>query len=225
MKDPRLYTTSADYVYQELRHKIITKQMKPGQRLPEVNIAVQMGVSRTPVREALRRLASEGLVLIIPNSGARLVSPSRKEVENAYLVREQLECLAVRLAVKNVAEKHLRRLEEAILSEEQAFKEKNLEQYLEINEAFHRIIADASGNRILGDYIDNILARTNVFIVFYDPFYDIDTNPSIEEHRNILKALQERDEERVVALMQEHLKASQETLAKPEEEEENLQSL
>ncbi len=221
MKDPRLYTTSADYVYQELRHKIITKQMKPGQRLPEVNIAVQMGVSRTPVREALRRLASEGLVLIIPNSGARLVSPSRKEVENAYLVREQLECLAVRLAVKNVAEKHLRRLEEAILSEEQAFKEKNLEQYLEINEAFHRIIADASGNRILGDYIDNILARTNVFIVFYDPFYDIDTNPSIEEHRHILKALQEKDEEKVVALMQEHLKASQETLAKPEGEDED----
>ena len=98
--------------------------------------------------------------------------------------------------------------------------QQDLEQYLEINEAFHRIIADASGNRILGDYIDNILARTNVFIVFYDPFYDIDTNPSIEEHRHILKALQEKDEEKVVSLMQEHLKASQETLAKPEEEEE-----
>ena len=219
MRDPRLYTTSADYVYQELRHKIITKQMKPGQRLPEVNIAVQMGVSRTPVREALRRLASEGLVLIIPNSGARLVSPSKKEVENAYLVRKQLECLAVRLATKNVAEKHLRRLEESIISEEQAFKEKNLEQYLEINESFHRIIADASGNRILGEYIDNILARTNVFIVFYDPFYDIETNPNIEEHRNILKALRERNEEKAVSLMEEHLRVSQEMLADPGEEE------
>ncbi len=224
MRDPRLYTTSADYVYQELRHKIITKQMKPGQRLPEVNIAVQMGVSRTPVREALRRLASEGLVLIIPNSGARLVSPSKKEVENAYLVREQLECLAVRLAARNVADKHLRRLEESILSEEQAFKEKNLEQYLEINESFHRIIADASGNRILGEYIDNILARTNVFIVFYDPFYDIETNPSIEEHRSILKALQEKDEEKAVSLMRDHLKVSQEMLAEPGEEETEAQA-
>ncbi len=184
-----------------------------------------MGVSRTPVREALRRLASEGLVLIIPNSGARLVSPSKKEVENAYLVREQLESLAVRLAARNVAEKHLRRLEESILSEEQAFKEKNLEQYLEINETFHRIIADASGNRILGEYVDNILARTNVFIVFYDPFYDIETNPSIEEHRNILKALQERDAEKAVSLMQDHLKVSQEMLAEPnDEEEENIRN-
>ena len=77
MREPRLYTTSADYAYQELRHRIITKQLKPGQRLPEVNIAVQMGVSRTPVREALRRLASEGLVIIIPNSGARLAAPQR----------------------------------------------------------------------------------------------------------------------------------------------------
>jgi DNA-binding GntR family transcriptional regulator len=80
MREARLYTTSADYAYQELRHKIITKQLKPGQRLPEVNIAVQMGVSRTPVREALRRLASEGLVIIIPNSGARLAAPTAREI-------------------------------------------------------------------------------------------------------------------------------------------------
>ena len=73
MREPRLYTTSADYAYQELRHRIITKQLKPGQRLPEVNIAVQMGVSRTPVREALRRLASEGCV---PGGrGARICGP------------------------------------------------------------------------------------------------------------------------------------------------------
>ncbi|KUK42618.1 MAG: Transcriptional regulator, GntR family, partial [Thermovirga lienii] len=74
-------------MYHEIRHKIITKQLKPGQRLPEVNIAAELGVSRTPVREALRRLASEGLVMIIPNSGARLASPSRKEMENTYVVR------------------------------------------------------------------------------------------------------------------------------------------
>ena len=114
MRESQLYTTSADYVYRELRHRIITKQVKAGQRLPEVNIAVQMGVSRTPVREALRRLESEGLVDIVPNSGARLAAPSRREVENAYVVREQLECLAVRLAAQTVAEKHVRRLDEIV---------------------------------------------------------------------------------------------------------------
>ena len=136
--EPRLYTTSADYVYQELRHRIITKQLKPGQRLPEVNIAVQMGVSRTPVREALRRLASEGLVLIIPNSGARLASPTRREMEDTYAVREQLECISVAIAATRISERNLRRLEDAILEEEKAFEEKNLELYLEVNENLDR---------------------------------------------------------------------------------------
>lgn len=218
MREPRLYTTSADYVYQELRHRIITKQLKPGQRLPEVNIAVQMGVSRTPVREALRRLASEGLVLVIPNSGARLASPNRREIEDAYVVREQLESLAVRLAVGRLSDRHLRRLEETVIAEERAFEEKNLELYLEVNESFHRIIAEASGNRVLADYVENILARTNVYIVFYDPFYDIETNPSIAEHRAIVDALRLRDEEKAVALMREHLALSMQELRRPEEE-------
>src|SRR5690554_5640369 len=142
MREARLYTTSADYAYQELRHKIITKQLKPGQRLPEVNIAVQMGVSRTPVREALRRLASEGLVIIIPNSGARLAAPTAREIEDTFLVRDQLETLAIRLAAERIGDRHLRRLEEAMIEEGRAIEEKDLEKYLEVNEAFHKAIAD-----------------------------------------------------------------------------------
>ena len=213
--EPRLYTTSADYVYQELRHRIITKQLKPGQRLPEVNIAVQMGVSRTPVREALRRLASEGLVLIIPNSGARLASPTRREMEDTYAVREQLECISVAIAATRISERNLRRLEDAILEEEKAFEEKNLELYLEVNENFHRIIAEASGNRVLAEFVENILARTNAYVVFYDPFYDIEYNPSISQHKAIAQALREREREKAVDLMREHLKLSLYDLNKP----------
>ncbi|AER66574.1 transcriptional regulator, GntR family [Thermovirga lienii DSM 17291] len=217
IREPKLYTTSADYVYHEIRHKIITKQLKPGQRLPEVNIAAELGVSRTPVREALRRLASEGLVMIIPNSGARLASPSRKEMENTYVVREALECLAAELAAKNITERALRRLEDTIADEIRAFEEKNLELYLEVNEEFHRIIADSSGNRVLAEYIENILARTNAYVMFYDPFYDIEDNPSIEQHKGIVKALRMRDQEKAVELMREHLKLSLLDLRKPEE--------
>ncbi|MGC9490047.1 MAG: GntR family transcriptional regulator [Thermovirgaceae bacterium] len=214
--EPRLYTTSAGYVYQELRHKIITKQLKPGQRLPEVNIAVQMGVSRTPVREALRKLASEGLIVIIPNSGARLASPSKREIDDTYLVREELECLATRLAAGRISERSLRRLEDAILEEERAFEEKNLELYLEVNETFHKIIADASGNRILSEYVENILARTNAYVVFYDPFYDIEENSSITQHKAIIKALKEKDPDTAETLMREHLKRSLLDLKDPE---------
>ncbi len=216
MRESQLYTTSADYVYRELRHRIITKQVKAGQRLPEVNIAVQMGVSRTPVREALRRLESEGLVDIVPNSGARLAAPSRREVENAYVVREQLECLAVRLAAQTVAEKHFRRLDEIVEAEESAFRERNLELYLEINESFHRIIAESTGNRILATYVENILARTNVYIVFYDPFYEDECNPSIAEHKALLRALRDHDGDLAERLMREHLQTTMTGMAKPD---------
>ncbi|NLB84459.1 MAG: GntR family transcriptional regulator [Synergistaceae bacterium] len=205
MREPRLYTTSADYAYQELRHRIITKQLKPGQRLPEVTIAVQMGVSRTPVREALRRLASEGLVIIIPNSGARLAAPTAKEIEDTFLVREQLECLAIRLAADRVGERHLRRLEEAIVEESRAIDQRDLEVYLEVNETFHKTLADASGNKVLAEYVENILARTNAYIVFYDPFYERESIPTVEAHREILVALRSRDAEKCVKLMRQHL--------------------
>jgi DNA-binding GntR family transcriptional regulator len=205
MREPRLYTTSADYAYQELRHRIITKQLKPGQRLPEVNIAVQMGVSRTPVREALRRLASEGLVLIIPNSGARLAAPTIREIEDTFLVREQLECLAIRLAAERIGERHLRRIEEALVEEARAIEDKDLETYLEVNEAFHKTVADASGNRVLSEYVENILARTNAYIVFYDPFYHVETSPKEDAHREILASLRAHDAETSVSLMKAHL--------------------
>ncbi len=126
MYNVKLYTTSADYVYQQLRHRIITKQLRPGQRLPEVALASQFEVSRTPVREALRRLASEGLVLLIPNSGARVSSPTRSEIEDAYAVREYLESLAVKLAVNTISESQLGRIDDAVAAEEKAFAERNL---------------------------------------------------------------------------------------------------
>ncbi len=206
MREPRLYTTSADYAYQELRHRIITKQLKPGQRLPEVNIAVQMGVSRTPVREALRRLASEGLVIIIPNSGARLAAPTVREIQDTFLVREQLECLAISLAAEKIGDRHLRRLEEALLEEARAIDERNLETYLEVNEAFHKTVADAGGNRVLAEYVENILARTNAYVVFFDPFYHTETTPSVDSHKEILMALRAHDVEKSIKLMKRHLK-------------------
>ena len=205
MREPRLYTTSADYAYQELRHRIITKQLKPGQRLPEVAIAVQMGVSRTPVREALRRLSSEGLVVIVPNSGARLASPTIKEIEDTYKVRDKLEQFSILEAAPKIGERHLRRLDEAIMEESRAFEERKLDVFLESYEIFHRMIAEASGNRMLAEYVANILGRTNAYVVFYDPFYEMDDNPTISEHRAIFSALKRHDVKKSSELMHSHL--------------------
>lgn len=200
--------SSVDYVYKELRRMIMNKEFKPGQRLPELSLAEQLNVSRTPVREALRRLASEGLVVIIPNEGARLANPSRKEIEDTFEIRAYLECLAIEKAVPCIRPLQICMLEEEIEKEENIFPEKDLEKYLEVNNAFHKIIAEASGNIVLYELIDNILSRSFVYLVLFGSFFDLEDNPSLDEHREIVKALKERDAKKAVELMRSHVLSS-----------------
>ncbi|MFA0888477.1 MAG: GntR family transcriptional regulator [Synergistales bacterium] len=214
MKDPELYSTSAEAVYRKLLHMIFSRQLKPGQRLPEILIAEQLEVSRTPVREALRRLANEGLVVLIPNVGARIAMPTRQEMLDTYEVRNVLECLAIRRASERITAVQLARLEEKIEEETEVFSLRDLEAYIEINNAFHRIIAEASGNLALADTIENYLARTFVYMVFFESFFDFDTNPSLEEHRAILEALRARDAESAVRLMDRHILQATEDLSR-----------
>ena len=218
MKGPEVYSTSAEAVYHKLLHLIFSKQLRPGQRLPEVNVAEQLEVSRTPVREALRRLANEGLVVLMPNVGARIVTPTRQEMLDAYEVRNELECLAARKASGRISPVQLARLEEKIEEEVEVFAQRDLEAYIEINNAFHRIIAEASGNLALADTIENYLARTFVYMVFFESFFDFDTNPSLEEHRAILAALRAHDEEETVNLMNHHIWKSAEDLGRKDME-------
>lgn len=213
MKDPVQFNTTSDYVYHQLRNQIITKKLRAGQRLPEITLAKQLEVSRTPVREALRRLANEGMVQLIPNGGARLLAPTKEEIAGTYEVRDYLERLAVKKAASRITPLQICRLEEQIEMEEKSFEERDLESYLEVNNSFHRIIAEASGNIVLADYIDNVLSRTYVFLVFYETFFDFQTNPSLDEHRAILKALSDHDEELSVKLMEDHLSLSLKGLA------------
>jgi DNA-binding GntR family transcriptional regulator len=214
VKDPELYSTSAEAVYRKLLHMIFSRQLKPGQRLPEILIAEQLEVSRTPVREALRRLANEGLVVLIPNVGARIAMPTRQEMLDTYEVRNVLECLAIRRASERITAVQLARLEEKIEEETEVFSLRDLEAYIEINNAFHRIIAEASGNLALADTIENYLARTFVYMVFFESFFDFDTNPSLEEHRAILEALRARDAESAVRLMDRHILQATEDLSR-----------
>lgn len=200
--------SSVDYAYKELRRMIMNKEFKPGQRLPEMSLAEQLNVSRTPVREALRRLASEGLVVIIPNEGARLANPSKKEIEDTFEIRAYLECLAIEKAITRIRPLQICMLEEAIEKEENIFPEKDLEKYLEVNNAFHKTIAEASGNITLYELIVNILSRSFVYLVLFGSFFELEDNPSLDEHMEIVKALKERDTKKAVELMRSHILSS-----------------
>ena len=140
--------------------------------------------------------------------------PTRPEMVDTYEVRNALECLAVRKAAEKITKVQLARLEEKIAEEEEVFDRRDLEAYIEVNNAFHRIIAEASGNLALADTIENYLARTFVYMVFFESFFDFDTNPSLEEHRAILAALKRHDPEEAVKLMNHHIWQATEELSR-----------
>ena len=201
----RMYNTSSDSVYMELRGKILSRELKPAQRLLEGKIANEMGVSRTPVREALRRLANEGLVKIVPNSGARVASPSSHEMDNSYSVREYLENMSVELACRTGMDKRtLERLDGLVRDGDAAYDAGDVDAFLAANNDFHRIIAEAGKNYVLSEYVDNIIQRTNVYIYFYSKFVESD-NKSSGEHRAILRAIAQRDRIGAQELMKQHL--------------------
>lgn len=200
-----MYNTSSDSVYMELRGKILSRELKPAQRLLEVKIANEMGVSRTPVREALRRLANEGLVKIVPNSGARVASPSSHEMDNSYSVREYLENMSVELACRTGMDKRtLERLDGLVRDGDAAYDAGDVDAFLAANNDFHRIIAEAGKNYVLSEYVDNIIQRTNVYIYFYIKFIEAE-NKSSGEHRAILRAIAQRDRIGAQELMKQHL--------------------
>lgn len=200
-----MYNTSSDSVYMELRGKILSRELKPAQRLLEVKIANEMGVSRTPVREALRRLANEGLVKIVPNSGARVASPSSHEMDNSYSVREYLENMSVELACRTGMDKRtLERLDGLVRDGDAAYDAGDMDAFLAANNDFHRIIAEAGKNYVLSEYVDNIIQRTNVYIYFYSKFVESE-NKSSGEHRAILRAIAQRDRIGAQELMKQHL--------------------
>lgn len=200
-----MYNTSSDSVYMELRGKILSRELKPAQRLLEVKIANEMGVSRTPVREALRRLANEGLVKIVPNSGARVASPSSHEMDNSYSVREYLENMSVELACRTGMDKRtLERLDGLVRDGDAAYDAGDVDAFLAANNDFHRIIAEAGKNYVLSEYVDNIIQRTNVYIYFYSKFVEAE-NKSSGEHRAILRAIAQRDRIGAQELMKQHL--------------------
>lgn len=204
--------TAADLVYGRIRKCIFKKEFTSGQRLPEIALAKEFDVSRTPVREALRRLESEGLVQIIPGLGAHLASPTRKEVLDAYEVRKDLEVLAIRKAAPIITNIQLCRLQDKIDEERKTFSDKDLESYLNVNNAFHMIIAESTDNATLVSCVRNVLSRVYVQAIFFETFFDFDTNPSLDEHIRIQAALATHDDKKCAKLMEEHIQATIDSL-------------
>lgn len=191
-------------VFQAIREDILKGRYKENDELREATLGKELGVSRTPVREALRQLELEGLVKIIPNRGAFVTGISEKDVCDIYMIRSVLEGLCVQMAAEHMTKERIDELEEVLVLAEYYLEKGNMEQLTELDGKFHQILYRASESRILDHVLSDFhkyvqLARRNSVKT------ESRAQKSLEEHREILEALKENDAEKAERLANTHI--------------------
>ena len=194
-------------VFHEIHEKILNGVYRDSEELREIALAEELGVSRTPVREALRQLELEGLVKIVPNKGAVVTAITTKDVKDIYIIRSMLEGLCARWATENITEEQLDEMEEILLLSEFYINKKKKEptsQVVELDGKFHEVLYQASDSRIMKHLLSDfhkyvrLARRTSV------------ENPeraekSIEEHRALLEAIKAKDADKAEELANKHM--------------------
>lgn len=187
-----------------LRQAILTGRFMPGDRLMEIQLAGQMGVSRTPIREAIKCLSSEGLVNMIPNRGAYVSGISEKGVMDVLEVRRTLEGLAVSRCVRRIDGEGLRRLNEARQKCIDVFSSGEYREMAQADIEFHDVILHSTGNDRLEEIMNNLADR--IYRYRYEFIRDTSHHPAILlEHDKIYEAVLERNEDVAVSAMQSHI--------------------
>lgn len=186
------YLPLRDVVFNTLRRSILTGELKPGERLMEIHLADKLGVSRTPIREAIRKLELEGLVTMIPRRGAEVAQITEKHLRDVLEVRRALDALAVELACERITEEELESLKDACEHFKQETKPGNANRLARADVAFHDIILKASGNERLVQMISNLsqqMYRYRLEYVKDETSYE----RLISEHAAIYEAIRDRN--------------------------------
>jgi DNA-binding GntR family transcriptional regulator len=195
-----LYEDVAD----RLREQIFSKQLPSGSWLDEQSLADQFGISRTPMREAIKVLASEGLVTIKMRRGAYVTEVIRRDLEQIFTVLSLLEGQAAKEAATKATEDELNLLDHLHHRLEKAAADRDLEQFFEINVKFHDLIQEIAGNRWMNSVIGDL--RKVLKLHRRDSLTSTDRlQNSLVEHREILRALLKRDELAAESAMRKHL--------------------
>jgi DNA-binding GntR family transcriptional regulator len=189
-------------VVAELRQAILSGQLKPGERLVEERLAEGLGVSRNPVREAIRALASEGLVEVTARRGASVLKLSEQEARETIEVRALLEGHNARLAARHRDKEIIRRIEKVLSRGTRAVAADRFDQLLELNQEFHRELYAAGRNTVLGELVQKLRERTAMLFAPTDPARQA---RSWQDHAAILRAVIDGDERAAASLAAEHV--------------------
>ena len=202
------YKPLRDVVFENLREAIVEGKLKPGQRLMEVQLAEQLGVSRTPVREAIRKLELEGLVVMIPRKGAYVANMSLKDIIDVLEIRASLEGLAASLASERITGDDIKTLESIIEEFENNVDESNVEALLKKDVEFHECIFKATNNKKLHQLINSLWEQVYRFRVTYISDYESTVN-IVGEHKMILDAIKKGDNELAKKYAMEHIQKAE----------------
>lgn len=192
--------TKSDKVYEYLKERILTGAYNPGDRLVIREVSRQLGVSDIPVREAIKKLASDGLLELKSHSGARIAPLNIKNLEEIFTIRIELETLATRLAVDAATSEELDLLESHVQSMDESIQNNDIPTYTASNRQFHQLLYRASHAPILVEMIENLFMRSenSKMIFHHDPAR---LRASNEEHRAVVEALRSKDREKAVSVI------------------------
>jgi DNA-binding GntR family transcriptional regulator len=194
-----------DQIYYIIRSAIVTGRVKPGDSIDEVQIARQLGISRTPVREAVKKISDESLIHVRAQSGTYVAAISRRQVEEAYIIRTALELESVGRASSQIAPTHINDLEDIVHAHARAFERQQFDEAIVCDDQFHRYIAEINGLSMLWKAVDICKAqmdRCRHLAAISAPIYGTRT---LAQHRAIIGALKSGDGQSSSAAMREHL--------------------
>mgnify|MGYP005769148995 CR=1 FL=1 len=209
--DMNEYLPLRDVVFNTLRQAILKGELKPGERLMEIQLAKMLGVSRTPVREAIRKLELEGLVLMIPRKGAEVAQITAQDLEDVLEVRGALEELAVKDACEHITEEQLRELRKAAEEFERCLKEEDIIACVHADINFHEIIYGATNNRRLLQILNNL--REQMYRYRMEYLKDRNMHQTLlDEHEAIRVALKSHDKEKAGEAIRIHIENQKESI-------------
>lgn len=193
-----------DVVFNTLRQAILTGELKPGERLMEIHLANKLGVSRTPIREAIHKLELEGLVIMIPRRGAEVAQITEKSMSDVLEVRRAVDALCVELACDRICEEELDALKKACDNFEEAVKTKDVKVIAQADVDLHDIIVQATRNQRLVQLINNLSEQ--MYRYRFEYIKDFSQHDRvIEEHRMIYESMCNKDKEAATEAAKTHI--------------------
>ncbi|WP_051744127.1 GntR family transcriptional regulator [Halobacillus karajensis] len=197
-------------MYDYLKNQILFRHLSPGTQLVESLIGKEIQVSRTPIRNAMKKLEQEGLVNIYSNRGAFVVRPTLEEIRQAFDMRRHLEKMTLEQIYEHMSEEDFLHLEEWIRHERETYKTRDILEYLDVNKQFHMTLALKTKNTFLIDFTERILNQIHVYLMLYDVFVneDLYEKQRFKEHELLLDALRKQDLPRLLRLIDQHMEES-----------------